>query len=808
MKTIPYKLFENKPAMVFEDAHLLGNGSLGASVYGGVPYEKILINHDTLWSGQEHQKINSGTKRNLGKARELVLAGRLKEANNLINDEMMGYWSESYQPLGNLHLTLGQTDDWRSMKLRRVLENNVTVGYRRTLVLNDAVESITYEQGGVHYTREYFVSYPDQVIAMRLKADGGPLSFVLTMDSPLRHETRMASEGVIMTGRAPDRVDTSDFITQPAVSYLEDAQSDSLRFAAYAAVTDTDGQISRDSFRLTVANASYAVILLAANTNYSGYKVARDRDSQRVLAGCEAVVKKAASKGYAALKRDHIADYVELFNRMDVKIGDPVTDELPTSARLEALSGAIDDPSLSALVLQYVRYLTIAGSRPGSQAMNLQGIWNPSAVPPWNSNYTMNINVQMNYWSVESLNLSECHQPLIDLIRELADSGQAAAQELYGANGWVAHHNTDLWRMATLAGEDAAWSWWPFGGIWLCHHLWQHYLYTLDETFLRDTVHPILRGAGRFLLDFLTEDGKGHLVTAPSTSPENKFLLPGGYFKEKLSQVSAGNRFSPNEADVGAVCKASTMDLTMVRELFGNFLTAVEKLGIDDRLAPDIRDALAKLSPFQIGSHGQLQEWDEDYEECTPGMGHMSHLYGVYPAAVITDSGTPELFVAAEKAFLRRKMHGGLNGGGWPGAWALALASRFKNVTICAQTNNSIAHGMAANFLGKGSTQIDGILGWGAGIAEMLLQSHEGYIELLPALPPLWQRGFIRGLRARMGLTVDLYWDKNRLTGVDIASAKGGTFLIKCGLASVAVNISAGQVVHLDTGLNSSCTKE
>ena len=801
MNTIPYKLFEKTPATVFEDAHLLGNGSLGASVYGGVPYEKILVDHDTLWSGQERRKIHPGTKLHLARARALILAGRLKEANNLINDEMMGYWSESYLPLGSLHITIGQTGDWRSMKLRRVLENSATEGYSRTLSLNEAVESIEYDQGGTHYTREYFVSFPDQVIAVRLSASGGPLDFALAMDSELRHETRILADGVAMTGRAPDWVDPYEYVTHPAVGYREGAQSDSLRFAACAVVADTDGLISGDPFRIYVSNASSAVILLSAGTNYAGYKVARNRDAQLVRARCEEVARKAAAKGYSALKRGHVADHAALFDRVDLKICEPVTDAMPTSARMAMLSGAIDDPSMSALALQYVRYLTIAGSRPGSQAMNLQGIWSPCLRPPWASNYTTNINVEMNYWASEALNLSECHQPLIALVRELADSGQEAARELYGAGGWVAHHNTDLWRMAALAGDDAAWSWWPFGGIWLCHHLWQHYLYTLDDGFLRDTAFPVLKGAARFALDFLVDDGNGRLVTAPSTSPENKFLLPGYHFKEEVSQVSAGNRFSPNDAKVCAVCKASTMDLAMVRELFGNFMAASEKLGIEDELAPGIRSAIERLLPFQIGRHGQLQEWDEDYEECTPGMGHMSHLYGVYPASVITASGAPDLFAAAQTAFLRRKMHGGLLHG-WPGSWALALAARFKNASICAQTSNSLVHGMAASFLGKGNMQIDCIMGWGAGIAEMLLQSHDGCVELLPALPPLWKRGYIRGLRARMGLTVDLRWENNALTGADIASARGGTFLIRHASASASIRLAPGQTARLDAALH------
>lgn len=802
MNAKPFTLFENEPAAVFEDAYLLGNGSLGAAVYGGVPYERIEINHDTLWSGQERLKTHPGTRQNLDRARSLLQEDKLKAANNLINDEMMGFWSECYLPLGTLHLTLGQTDDWRSMKLQTLLANSATARYCRALALDEAVAGVDYEQDSVRYTREYFVSYPDQALVVRLSACGGPLTFLLAMDSPLRHETRGLPDGLALTGRAPDRADASELPTQPALSYLEEDQSDSLRFAAYAVVAETDGRLASNPFRLGVVDATYAVIVLAADTNYAGYRASRDRDVRQVLARCRTVAGRAAAKGYAALKRDHLADYGALFNRVAVEIGEPVTDALPTSARLAALAGPVDDPSLAGLVLQYVRYLTIAGSRPGSQAMNLQGLWNPDPTPPWCCNYTTNINLEMNYWGAEVLNLSECHQPLIELVRELADSGQTAARELYGARGWVTHHNTDLWRMTTLAGEDAAWGWWPFGGIWLCHHLWQHYLYTPDEAFLRNTVYPVFQGAVRFLLDFLTEDGHGHLVTSPSTSPENKFLLPGFSFKAELARVEAGNRFSPNDQRVCAVCQASTMDLAMTRELFGNFLEAVAKLGIEDGLVPDIRAALEKLHPFKIGRHGQLQEWNEDYEECTPGMGHLSHLYPVFPAAIITASRTPALFAAAEQAFLRRKAHGSLTQG-WPGVWALALAARFKNAFLCGQTHNALARHVGANLFVKGNyKQIDCLLGWGGALAELFLQSHDGCIELLPALPPLWRKGFIRGLRARGGLTVEMAWANDMLTGATLTASRGGAFHVRYGGRTVSLELEAGQAMRLDGHLN------
>jgi alpha-L-fucosidase 2 len=590
-----FRLYENKPADLFDDAHLLGNGALGASVFGGVPYEKILINHDTLWSGQERRKIHGGTKAHLEEARRLALDGKLKEANNLINDEMLGYWSESYMPLGYLHITVGHTDDRRSMAQRRVLLNETPYeNYARTLDLERAVARVEYDREGVRYTREMFVSKPDNVLAVRLAAAGGELAFSMCMDSPLRHEQRILADGAAVVGRAPDRVEPYEPHFNPTTVYLDDGRSDALRFASAARVAATDGDVSADEFRVYVRRASYAVILLAAGTNYAGYKAKRNRDAAPVLAACMKTIDAAAGKGYEGLLAAHVADYRELYARFSLDLGEPVTDTMPTTDRLRLLKN-IDDPSVLALITQYSRYLLISFSRPGTEAGNLQGIWNPSTQPPWASNYTTNINVQMNYWGAESLALPECHLPMSDLVRELSDSGREAARDLYGARGWVAHHNTDLWRFAGLAGEDASWAWWPVGGIWMCQHLWQHYEYTLDDAYLRDTVYPVLRGAAEFLLDFVVKDRDGRYVTALSTSPENKFFLPGNSVKLVLDKVAASNRFSANREDVSAVCKASTMDLALVRELLGNYRRAAGILGRDDDLGDRVEDVLANL---------------------------------------------------------------------------------------------------------------------------------------------------------------------------------------------------------------------
>ncbi|MDR1060217.1 MAG: glycoside hydrolase family 95 protein [Clostridiales bacterium] len=796
-----YRLFENKPAELFEDAHLLGNGSLGASVFGDPSYEAILINHDTLWSGQEAEKINPGTLENFQEARRLTMGGQLKEANNLINDRMLGYWSESYMPLGWLHLTVGQSGDQRNMPQRRTLLNELDPcrDYRRELALDDAVERITYARGQTAHAREIFASRPDNVLAVRLTAKGGRLDFAMSLSSPLRHEQRLADGEASITGRAPDRVEPYRPYFHPRVVYRADEDSGSVRFACVARVVSTDGAVSRDAMRVYVTGATEAVVLLAAATDYAGYRNRRGRDTEALARECAAIVGAAAAKPYQSLLADHVGDYRGLYGRFFIDLGEPITDALPTSERLERFA-SVEDPALLAAVAQYSRYLLIASSRPGTQAANLQGIWNESLQPPWASNYTTNINAQMNYWGAEPYNLSECHLPMSDLVRELSDSGRLAAKKMYGMNGWVAHHNADLWRMAGVAGEDASWAWWPFGGFWLAQHLWTHYDYTRDENYLRDVVWPVYKEAAAFLLDFAVKGEDGFYYTAPSTSPENKFFYKDGSIRAVLGEVRSGNRFSASRDDVSAICRASTMDLAIARELLGRLREAAGLLGLEAELDPRLPEVLENLCPFQIGKHGQLQEWDRDYEECTPGMSHVSHLYAVYPSSVISASSSPELFDAARASMQRRMQHGGHNGH-WPGAWYASLNARFRDDAACNGLMREMAQGLGANMLVRRVWQIDAIFGWGAAIAEMLLQSHDGAIELLPAIPRSWRRGRVLGMKARGGFTVGMEWADNRLSGAVIESARAAECAVRYRGKEVAISVPAGGKVALDGDL-------
>lgn len=773
------RLYENTSARSFEDAHLLGNGRLGATIYGGVPFEEILINDDTLWSGSESYRVNEGYYDNLKRAQALALSGDVKQANNIINDEMEGTWGEAYMPLASAHICVGQKNDRRNMKLKHVISPDAALikDYSRVLDLNDAVETVEYRLGDALYRREYFVSYDRQLIYARFSAEGGPLDLAASMDSKLKHSVRVSDGAVTLRGIAPDHAEPSYTPVQPPLVYLDESESNALRFAAQMRVIDTDGKVFTDCTRIYVNDASYAVIAIAAGTNYAGYMQPRDRDVNRVV---DRLADEFTAAGHwADALRAHIAGYQALYGRVKLDLDEEITGALPTSQRFALNGGGVFDPSVGALAAQYARYLLISGSRPGTQAENLQGIWNASVQPPWSSNYTTNINVQMNYWPAEIFALSECHEPMCDLVRETAQSGERTARDYYHLDGWVAHHNVDLWRMTQPACENASWFFWPFGGVWMCQHLWTHYEYTRDEKFLRDVAYPIIRGAAKFMLGYLCEDGD-RLTIAPSTSPENNHIVPGGRnYRDMVSDVDPQNRFSSDMTEISAITKGSCMDMTFARELFGNVLNATKLLELaEDDMCAQLRAALPKLEPYKISRFGTLQEWYEDYEECTPGMGHVSHLYSVYPASIINERDFPAEYRAAYLSLQRRVAHGGMTID-WPGSWALCLAARFHDRGLCTRLLASVPTNFGANMLTKGHMQIDAIFGFAAGIGEMLLQSHNGYIELLPTPAFGWVNGSFSGLRARGGFECDLSWRANAICSGRVKSHRGGECAVK-----------------------------
>jgi alpha-L-fucosidase 2 len=742
-------LWYEAPAKAWEEALPVGNGRLGAMVFGKYGEERIQFNEETYWSGGPYSTVKEGGYKYLPEIQKLIFEGKPIEAHKLFGRYLMGYPVEQmkYQSLGNLHLFFDNEKE--------------VAGYRRWLDLTTGVTTSEYTAHGVKYTREVLASAPDQVIAIHLKADKpGSVSFKASLRGT-RNQAHsnyatdyfrmdpVGKEGLMITGKSAD--------------YL--GVKGALKYKVQLKALNKGGTIAFEDGDMVIRGADEVTLFLVAATNFVNYKDVSADENSRVanyLRGID-------GKGYEKVKSNAVKDHRSYFDR--VKLSLPVADNswLPTDKRMAGFEKAAD-PNLAALCYHFGRYVLIASSRPGTQPANLQGIWNESMNPSWDSKYTTNINTEMNYWPVESGNLSDCAEPLIKMVKELTDQGSRVAKEHYGAGGWVFHQNTDLWRVAAPM-DGPTWGTFTVGGAWLTTHLWEHYLYTRDIEYLKE-VYPVIKGAVEFFMDFLVEHPNGKwLVTNPSNSPENP--PKGAGYHYFYDEVTGSYYFT-------TICYGASMDMQILNDLFGYYGEASKILGVDAEFAGKVAASRARLVPPQIGKSGALQEWSEDYDQLEEKHRHFSHLYGLYPGNVLSAKRTPQ-FTEPVKAVLEQRGDGGT---GFSRGWKMALWARLYDGNRALKIFRGYIKEQAyPQLFAKCFTplQVDGTLGVTAGITEMLMQSHEGYIDLLPALPQEWAEGRMDGVCARGGFELDLTWKDGKVFQTEIYSKAGEVCRIKPG---------------------------
>lgn len=734
-------------------------------VFGGVATERLQLNDNTLWSGYPEGGNNPAGPTVLPQVRKALFEGAYDSAAALWK-KMQGPYSARYLPLGDL---------W----LKSHFRDSIPTAYYRDLDLNNAVATTRFTVDGVTYQRESFISFPDKVLVVRLTANKkGAINISTALTSKLKYQTTaVANNYLVLKGKAPRFVANRDY--EPKQVEYDDWKGEGMNFEIHLKAVVQNGTVKKRHDQLVIEKADVVTLYLSEATSFNGFDKSPGLQGKDPSVEARKGLQQALAKTYDQIRRTHIADYQALFHRVRLDLGkDPQANKLPTDQRLYQFAGKPTDNGLVVLYYQFGRYLMIASSRPGARPTNLQGIWNDHVQPPWGSNYTTNINTEMNYWLAENTNLSECHQPLFDFMKELAVNGAKTAQVNYNIlKGWVTHHNSDLWaKTSPPGGYDwdpkgmPRWSAWPMAGAWFSTHLWEHYLFTGDRRFLKEEAYPLMKGAAEFMLHWLIKDpGSDYLITAPSTSPENTVKIKG-----KEYQLSI----------------ASTMDMSIIRELFTALIKSSAELGIDAEFRNQLIQARARLYPYHIGQYGQLQEWFQDWDDPKDKHRHLSHLFGLYPGSQITVASTPELAAAAKQSLIHR----GDVSTGWSMAWKINWWARLQDgehaYKILSSAFAYINPKEKRETMGGGGTypnlfdahppfQIDGNFGATAGITEMLLQSHDGTVSLLPALPRAWSTGTVRGIKARGNFTVDIQWREGKLVQAKIHSVLGGDCRIR-----------------------------
>ena len=765
--TGPLNLWYRQPAKEWTAALPIGNGRLGAMVWGGAQNERLDLNEDTLWAGEPYDDLNPKGKAAMPELRKLVFAGKMDEAKKLLRGDVIGPDNQSYQALGNLQIAFPFPE--------------AVSGYRRSLDIANAVAKVEFAHDGVRYSREIFASHPDRAIVVRLTADQpGKVSFKAVLGSLLPHEVKAGEGSLKMTGRAPAHTHPSWVKRPPTFDPAPDGKG--MRFETRLVAVPEGGSVSATDAGLVAENCNSVTLLLVAATSFNGANQSPGREGRDPAKLCDGDLKALAGKWYDTLRAAHVADFQRLFGRVKLDLGRGESDHLPTDERLKSASS---EPALDALFAQFGRYLLISCSRPGDQPSNLQGLWNHLIRPPWSGNFTLNCNFQINYWAAESGNLAECHEPMLDFIRQLSANSQRIARDLYGARGWVAHHGTDLWARGGPTKGLGCEAMFPAGSAWLCQHLWEHYAFSGDTNDLRDA-WPVLKGAAGFYLDTLVEDPETHhLVTCPDLSFEQEYRRPDG--------------------KVASLCAGPTASMMMIRQLFENCVAASRILKSDADLQAQLENALKRLPPMKVSpTTGELQEWQQDWKfQPTATMQRLS-LWGAVCSAQITPRGTPEFAKALRKGF---DAAGGKAKGSWMSAFPENLYARLHDgdaalAVLHEQLRTSVNPSLLAGFRAYGAEfQIDGNLGATSAAWEMLLQSHAGDIELLPALPKAWTKGSVKGLRARGGFELGLAWENGQLGSATIRSVTGTCCTLRYREKTVPLLLTPGQSVTIDREL-------